>query len=68
MDKNDSIIVNGEEVSVNRQEFKLVTDPNASFEEYGWTEEFVEEMLDVAENEPDHEKNMGSSIVRTHIP
>lgn len=35
MNKNNPIIVNGEEVSVNHQEFKLVTDPNASFDEYG---------------------------------
>lgn len=34
MEQNKPIIVNGEEVFVNRQEFKLVTDPNASFEEY----------------------------------
>lgn len=55
MEQNKPIIVNGEEVLVNRQEFKLVTDPNASFEEYGWTEEFVEDMLYVAECEPDNE-------------
>lgn len=54
MDKK-TIIVNGENVDVNNQKFKLVTDPNASFEDYGWTAEFVEDMLDIAENDPDHE-------------
>ncbi|MCQ2258260.1 MAG: sel1 repeat family protein [Bacteroidaceae bacterium] len=47
--------VNGEDVPVNRQEFRLVTNPDVSFEDYGWTKEFVEDMLCVAENEPEHE-------------
>lgn len=47
--------VNGEDVPVNRQEFRLVTNPDVSFEDCGWTKEFVEEMLCVAENEPEHE-------------
>lgn len=33
--------VNGEDVPVNRQEFRLVTDPNASFEDYGCTRKKV---------------------------
>ena len=55
MDKKETIIVNGENVEINNQKFKLVTNPNASFEDYDWTEEFVEDMLYVAEYEPDHE-------------
>lgn len=55
MDLKRPTIVNGEAFFVDRQEFKLVTDPNASFKEYGWTEEFVKDMLYIAENEPDHE-------------
>lgn len=47
------INVNGKNVDVNDQDFTLVTDPNASFEDYGWDINFVEDMLDVAENEPD---------------
>lgn len=55
MDKKETIIVNGENVEVNNQKYKLVTNPNASFEDYDWTEEFVEDMLYVAEYEPDNE-------------
>ena len=40
---------------VNRCKFLLTTNPNASFEDYGWTEEFVEDMLYIEANEPDHE-------------
>jgi hypothetical protein len=40
---------------VNRQKFKLVTKPNASYEEYGWTEEFYNYMLYIEDFEPDHE-------------
>ncbi len=50
-----NIKVDGEEVTVNCQEFRLVTDPDASFKDYGWTAEFVEDMLYVAEYEPEHE-------------
>lgn len=50
-----NIKVNGEDVPVNRQNFNLVTDPNASFEDYGWTAGFVAKMLHVAEYEQDHE-------------
>ena len=50
-----NIKVNDEDVPVNRQDFRLVTNPDASFEDYGWTEEFVEDMLYVAEYEPEHE-------------
>ena len=48
---------NNKELSadVNRCKFVLVTNPNASFEDYGWTEEFVEDMLYIEANEPDHE-------------
>lgn len=49
------IEVNGESVPVNNQYFVLVTNPNASFEDYGWTEEYVEELLELEEYEPDGE-------------
>lgn len=48
---------------VNRVKFILTTNPNATFEDYGWTEEFVEEMLYVAEYEPDHEWMNDSEIL-----
>lgn len=40
---------------VNRRKFVLVTNPNAKFEDYGWTKEFVEDMLYIEAYEPDNE-------------
>jgi len=50
-----TIKVNGKAVEINDQEFKLVTNPDASFEDYGWNLDYVEDMLYVAEFEPEHE-------------
>lgn len=40
---------------VNRRKFVLVTNPNAKIDDYGWTEDFVEEMLRIEAKEPNHE-------------
>ena len=52
---NKTINVNGKEVEINNQKFNLVTNPNASFEDYGWNEEYVEDLLFVSQYEPNHE-------------
>lgn len=49
------IKVKGKEVEINDQYFVLVTNPNASFEDYGWDEGYVEELLYIAKYEPDDE-------------
>lgn len=40
---------------VNRRKFVLVTNPNAKAEDYGWTEDYVEDLLYIEFNEPDNE-------------
>lgn len=40
---------------VNRCHFVLVTHSNAKPEDYGWTKEFVDDMLYIEANEPEHE-------------
>ena len=40
---------------VNRCKFVLVTNPNAKIEDYGWTEDYVENLLYIEANEPGHE-------------
>lgn len=40
---------------VNKRKFILVTDPNASVEDYGWTQEYVEDLLYIERFEPDNE-------------
>ena len=40
---------------VNRCKFVLVTNPNANFEDYGWTEDYVEDLLYIEANEPDND-------------
>lgn len=49
MNTENTINVNGKEFAVNNQHFVLVTNPNASFEDYGWTREEVEYLLFTAE-------------------
>ena len=48
-------IQNNNQVLVNMQDFKLVTNPNASFEDYGWTPRFVDELLEMAADEEEQE-------------
>lgn len=38
-------------VDVNYQDFNLVVDPNNPFEDYGWSEEYIKDMLWIEENE-----------------
>lgn len=40
---------------VNKEKFILVTDPNASYEDYGWTKEYVENLLYIERFEPNNE-------------
>lgn len=37
---------------VNKEEFILVTNPNASYEDYGWTKEYVEHLLYIEHFKP----------------
>lgn len=50
MEKN-----NTQQPIINRQKFNLVAEADPSWEDYGWTREFLEEMLYVEAYEPDHE-------------
>ena len=43
------------DTNVNKQKFILVTNPDASFEDYGWTKEYVETLLYIERFEPDNE-------------
>lgn len=43
------------DTNVNKQKFILVTNPNASFEDYGWTKEYVEHLLYIECFEPNNE-------------
>lgn len=40
---------------VNRRKFVLVTNTDAKIEDYGWTEDYVEDLLNIEANEPDNE-------------
>ena len=40
---------------VSRENFVLVTNPEASYEDYGWTEDYVRDILYISEYEPDNE-------------
>lgn len=42
------------DANVNKQKFILVTNPNASFEDYGWTKEYVENLLYIERFEPNN--------------
>ena len=43
------------DTDVNKQKFILVTNPDASFEDYGWTKEYVETLLYIERFDPDNE-------------
>lgn len=40
-----TINVNGKNVEINNEDFVLVTNPNASFKDYGWDFDYVETLL-----------------------
>lgn len=48
---------------VNRCEFNLVTNPNASLDEYGFTEDYVYDLLYIANFEPDNECMSDSDVL-----
>lgn len=50
-----TICVNGKKVEINSQYYVLVTDPNASFEDYGWDKNYMEWLLEVDLGEQDSE-------------
>lgn len=43
------------DTNVNKQKFVLVTNSDASLEDYGWTKEYVEDLLYIERFEPDNE-------------
>lgn len=60
MEKN-----NTQQPIINRQKFNLVAETAPSWEDYGWTREFLEDMLYVEAYEPDHEWMNDHEILKT---
>lgn len=55
------IEINGKPVS--KENFRLVTNPDANFEDYEWTEEYVQSILYIAEFEPNHEAMQDDTVL-----
>ena len=53
---------------VNRCKFVLVTNTDAKIEDYGWTEDYVENLLYIEANEPDNEcMSDADTVSYTHL-